>query len=104
LNLFANIPKNLPEELCETLVKSKHIRIERIVSNGHSSPPGFWYDQPDYEWVVVLQGYAILEFEDREQHLAVGDSILIPPHQKHRVYSTCHVCPTVWLAVFYPAE
>ena len=101
MNLFADILKNQPEELSETLAVSQHVCIERIVSTGHSSPPGFWYDQSEYEWVVVLRGYAILEFENRKQHLAVGDYVLIPPHQKHRVFATSNISPTVWLAVFF---
>ena len=27
------------------------LRIERIVSEGHVSPEGFWYDQDEPEWV-----------------------------------------------------
>ena len=106
MNIFTNTSHTLklPEELTETLAASQHVRIERIVSTGHSSPPGFWYDQEEYEWVVVLRGYAILEFEDRKQHLAVGDYVLIPPHQKHRVLATTNIAPTVWLAVFFTAE
>ena len=59
-NLFSNIPSNLPEELIETLIQSDGVRIERIVSHGHASPEGFWYDQDEHEWVVVLQGAARL--------------------------------------------
>ncbi len=62
-NLFGGIPSNLPEELFTTLHQAKGLRIERIVSQGHTSPPGFWYDQDEYEWVVVLQGSAVIEFE-----------------------------------------
>ena len=103
MNLFADLSQdlNLPEELIETLAESQYVRIERIVSTGHSSPPRFWYDQLEYEWVVVLRGYAILEFEDRKQDLAVGDHILISPHTKHRVFATFNHAPTVWLAVFF---
>jgi hypothetical protein len=44
-NLFGNIPSELPEELIEVLSQSDKVRIERIVSRGHSSPDGLWYDQ-----------------------------------------------------------
>ena len=101
MNLFDKLPDNLPEELIETLVASPHVRIERIVSTDHSSPPGFWYDQPEYEWVALVRGFATIEFEDRKQRLFVGDYVLIPPHTKHRIVSTCRFCPTVWLAVFF---
>ena len=53
-NLFADIPNALPEELIEVLAENRHVRIDRIVSTGHASPEGFWYDQA--EWVVVLKG------------------------------------------------
>jgi cupin 2 domain-containing protein len=46
-NLITDVPKSLPSELVEILVQSKHVRIERIVSTGHCSPPGFWYDQDE---------------------------------------------------------
>lgn len=102
-NLFTELPTLLPEELVEKLVDSKDIRIERIVSTGHASPPGFWYDQSENEWVVVLQGEAILEYEDETRMMKPGDYVLIPPHRKHRVNSTSMKEPTVWLAVFFGA-
>lgn len=103
-NLFANLPAALPEELTTVLAESKHVRIERIVSTGQASPAGFWYDQADEEWVVVLQGTASLRFDDGEV-LAMnpGDHVLIPAHRKHRVEQTSLLEPTVWLAVFYSA-
>ena len=100
-NLYADLPTLLPEELIEKLVDSKDVRIERIVSTGHTSPPEFWYDQGESEWIVVLQGEAILEFEDEKRRLVPGDYVLIPPHRKHRVTSTSFKEPTVWLAVFF---
>jgi len=100
-NLFAELPVNLPEELVEKLVDTQEVRIERIVSAGHSSPQGFWYDQAESEWVVVLCGEAVLEFEDEERMLKPGDYVLIPAHRKHRVHSTSSMEPTVWLTVFF---
>lgn len=55
-NLFADLPHKLSEELVETLVESKTIRIERIVSTGHASPAGFWYENEEVEWVLVVEG------------------------------------------------
>jgi cupin 2 domain-containing protein len=100
-NLYTDLPALLPEELVEKLVDTKDIRIERIVSTGHASPPGFWYDQPESEWVVVLHGEGVLEFEDERCRMVPGDYVLIPPHRKHRVVSTSMKEPTVWLAVFF---
>ena len=102
-NLFDNLPESLPEELIETLVSNPQVRIERIVSTGHTSPEGFWYDQAESEWVIVLQGEAKLRFEGETQprHLKPGDHVHIPAHQKHRVDWTSPKEPTVWLAVFF---
>ncbi|BCL77095.1 hypothetical protein JHS3_28310 [Jeongeupia sp. HS-3] len=100
-NLFENLPVALPGELFETLARSGAVRIERIVSHGQTSPDGFWYDQPESEWVVVLQGSARLRFDDEaaDTELHVGDYVLIAPHRRHRVTFT--EVPTVWLAVFF---
>ena len=102
-NLFASIPNKLPNEVCETLAKSAHVRIERIVSHGHASPAGFWYDSEQAEWVAVLRGSAVLRFEDHDHPVKMqpGDFINIPAHRRHRVEWTTPEEPTVWLAVHY---
>ena len=64
-NLFTDLPAVLPEELFTTLLQTPGVRIERIVSHGHNSPNGFWYDQPTGEWVIVLKGAAKIELEDK---------------------------------------
>ena len=101
MNLLTNLPTNLPEELTTVFLKGDQARIERIISTGHKSPPDFCYDQPESEWVLVLQGSARLQFEHRVVELLPGDSINIAAHQKHRVEWTSPDEPTVWLAVFY---
>jgi cupin 2 domain-containing protein len=102
-NLLSPSPSKLPSELVETVTKSKHVRIERIVSTGHASPEGFWYDQEESEWVVVLKGETKQLFEGESQpiHLKPGDHVTIPAHRRHRVEWTTSKEPTVWLAVFY---
>lgn len=100
-NLFANLPVSLPEELCQTLLETEALRIERIVSTGQHSPPGFWYDQPDAEWVVLLRGEAILRLGESSRTLRVGDFVHIPAHARHRVEWTSDSEPTVWLAIHY---
>ena len=103
MNLFSSIPTNLPDELAETLLDVDSIRIERIVSHGHSSPEGFWYDQDENEWVLVLTGAARIRFEDDPQPLDMkpGDFVNIPAHRRHRVEWTTPDEPTVWLAVYF---
>ena len=100
-NLFDQVPSNLPEELFNTLLDTGTVRIERIVSQGHASPEGFWYDQDEHEWVVVLRGAARLSVEGEIKELKQGDFLNIPAHQKHRVEWTTPDGPTIWLAVFY---
>jgi cupin 2 domain-containing protein len=103
--LFAAIPPELPEERCDELLRGGAFRVERILSRGHSSPAGFWYDQPQAEWVVLLQGRAGLRFEGEERviALAAGDHLDIPAHRRHRVEWTAVDEETVWLAIHYDA-
>ncbi len=100
-NLFANLPTDLPEELVEVLAENLHVRIERTVSTGHASPDGFWYDQEEAEWVVVLKGEAklLIEGDDKPIHMKPGDFVNIPAHRKHRVEWTTPDEHTIWLAV-----
>ncbi|MEM6689844.1 MAG: cupin domain-containing protein [Planctomycetota bacterium] len=102
-NLFEGLPTTLPEELVDVLAQSESTRIERIVSTGHRSPEGFWYDQSQSEFVLLLRGEAKLLFEGDSTpvNLLPGDSINIETHRKHRVEWTSPDEPTVWLAVFY---
>jgi len=101
-NIFAGIPENLAEEFTELLAQNEKVTIERIVSKGHSSPATGWYDQEKNEWVIVLQGAAILAFENAEDvRLASGDHLNIPAHVRHRVKWTQPDSETVWLAVHY---
>jgi cupin 2 domain-containing protein len=100
MNLYT-LPTPLPaDELTELLAAGTGVRIERIISCGQASPPGFWYDQDGDEWVVLLQGEAVLAYADgRRASLATGDWLLIPAHEKHRVESTSTEPPCIWLAV-----
>lgn len=102
-NLFADIPSALEQELVERIAAGHGVRVERIVSRGHASPEGFWYDQEENEWVVLLRGRAALrvEGEDEDVTLAPGDHVDIPAHTRHRVQWTAEDEDTVWLAVFY---
>lgn len=104
-SIFADIPQQLQEECCLPLLTAPGLRIERIVSRGHSSADGYWYDQPRHEWVLVIRGKGIVSFEDgRMQELAAGDYLLIPAHCRHRVDWTEPDSDTIWLAVHFDAE
>lgn len=103
-NLFADLPPNLPEELFTTILDARNVRIERIVSHGHASPDGFWYDQDQSEWVVLLKGAARLQFEEELVTLGPGDFVIIPAHRKHRVEWTTPDELTIWLTVHYESN
>ncbi|MEX1198377.1 MAG: cupin domain-containing protein [Pseudohongiellaceae bacterium] len=101
-NLLTDLPDNADGEAAEILLSAAGMTIERIVSRGDSSPETGWYDQERHEWVTVLQGRAILAFEDGEEHtLRPGDHVNIPAHRRHRVAWSDPEEETVWLAVHY---
>ena len=100
-NVFDEIPFDLPRELVTLLHASDVGRVERIVSAGHASPEGFWYDQEQSEWVLLLAGSAVLAFEDGSIEMNPGDYVLIPAHRRHRVESTSPKEKTIWLALFF---
>jgi cupin 2 domain-containing protein len=101
-NLFENLPADFSKEQLGELVRADNVRIERIISRGHTSPPTGWYDQADNEWVAVLKGEARLAFENGEEvHLTAGSHITIPAHTRHKVVWTIPDTETIWLAVHY---
>ncbi|MCP4204627.1 MAG: cupin domain-containing protein [bacterium] len=100
-NFFKQIPEATESERIETLFESLGFRVERIVSLGQASADGFWYDQPEDEWVMVLEGRARLEIAEPSKivELAAGDWLSLPANCRHRVTWTDPERPTVWLAV-----
>lgn len=102
-NLLADVSRALPAELVEELVRTPGARLERIVSRGHRTPDGEWYDQAWDEWVIVLAGQATLCVEGEPDVIALGagDSLLLPAHVRHRVEWTDPTVNTVWLALHY---
>jgi cupin 2 domain-containing protein len=103
MNLLSPLPDARTAEQVATLLTRPGLRVERIVSLGQVSPPGFWYDQAEGEWVLMLAGAAKLRFADEAapRLLRAGDSLDIVPHRRHRVDWTDPATPTVWLALFY---
>ena len=78
-NLFARLPRTGTDEDIAALLTTPNVRIERIVSTGQASPPGFWWDQEWAEWVVLLTGSAGLRFEGETElrELKPGDPLNI---------------------------
>jgi len=102
-NLFSGLPEQLPNELFEPILKRNGIEIERIISKGHVTPEGQWYDQDWDEWVLLLQGRATLAYQNEAEpiHLQAGDYLLIPAHCRHRVEWTDPALETLWLAIHW---
>jgi cupin 2 domain-containing protein len=102
-SLFEDIPAELPEEILDTLCSADGVKIERIISRGHASPEGFWYDQDQNEFVLVVQGSAGLKLEGEDEILVLkaGDYLNIGAHVRHRIEWTDSSCDTIWLAVHY---
>ena len=103
VNLLSQLPDAHLAERVDVLLTRPGLRIERIVSLGQASPPEFWYDQEEGEWVLLLAGAARLRFADEADArlLGPGDCLEIAPHRRHRVDWTEPTVPTIWLAVFY---
>jgi len=101
-NLYKPTPDNLDEEIFELLVQGENVKIERIISKGHTSPDSGWYDQAQNEWVLVLKGNASISFENGQVvDLNEGDYLNILSHQKHKVIRTSTTTDTIWLAIHY---
>ncbi len=72
-NILKNIPKNLPDELVDILAEGKKFRLERVVSKGHTSPKGFWYDQVENEFILLLKGEAEVLFKDDAKPIRLSE-------------------------------
>lgn len=101
-NLFENREAGRESESFQALLELPGLRIERIASFGQASLPGFWYEQEEAEWVVLLEGESCLEWENgRRLKMEPGDWVFIPARERHRVAWTAPGRPTIWLAVFF---
>ncbi|WP_294141869.1 cupin domain-containing protein [uncultured Sanguibacteroides sp.] len=89
------------KELVTVLLRKENVRVERIVSTGQVSPEGFWYDQEEDEWVMIVQGEAVLNVEGEWKELKQGDYLFLPKHCKHRVEKTGEKPPCIWLCLFW---
>lgn len=103
MNVLGPLPDARAGEIVEAVLTRPGLHIERIVSQGQASPPGFWYDQEEGEWVLLLAGAARLRLADEPEArlLGPGDWLDIAPRRRHRVDWTDPAAPTVWLAIFY---
>ena len=105
-NLLTSLPAARDAEVSETLITAHGIRLQGIISFGQVSPEGFWYDQKEAEWVMLLTGRArlVIAGEAEERVLGPGDAVYLPAHCRHRVEWTDPDHPTVWLALFIDGQ
>ena len=102
-NLFDCLYVDSTREQFDALLETTGFKLERIVSHGHATPEGEWYDQERSEWVVLLKGSAglLIEGEMKIRILRAGDYVFLPAHVRHRVEWTQPDEETVWLALHY---
>lgn len=102
-NIYSNIPEELPSELSEEIIHNSSFKLERIISRGHATPKGQWYDQTEHEWVILLKGSAGIRVEGEAGIVVLtpGDYMHLPAHLKHRVEWTDPETETLWLALHY---
>ncbi len=101
-NIFEKLPDNFDDEYFETLIETGNLKLERIISDGHSTKENYWYDHDKNEFVMLLKGSAVILFDNGEEILMKpGDHLIIPAHKKHRVEKTADDEKTFWLALHY---
>ena len=105
-NIFDALPKTLAGEAFEEILRRPGLRLERIVSKGHATPAGEWYDQEEHEWVLLLAGSAGLRIEGKEEVIVMrpGDYLDLPAHVRHRVEWTESTRETIWLALHFNSQ
>lgn len=105
-SLLKPLPDASAGEVVETLAAGPGFRLVRIVSRGQVSDEGFWYDQAEAEWVMVVSGCGriAIEGESTDRVLGCGDVLMLPAHCRHRVTMTSLDAPTIWLALFMEPE
>ncbi len=98
MNIFnvKNIDKT--KEIVEILKENENVRIEKIISTGQTTD---WMKQEQEEFVMLIQGEAIIEYKNKKQELRAGDTVIIKKNEKHRVAYTSENSCCIWLCVFY---
>ena len=98
MNIFdvKNIDKT--KEIVEILKENENVKIEKIISTGQTTE---WMEQEKEEFVMLIQGEAIIEYDNKKQELRAGDTVIIKKNEKHRVSYTSENPYCIWLCVFY---
>jgi cupin 2 domain-containing protein len=100
-NLFTGAEPPHEGERFDTLLRHRHLHVERIVSSSRITPQA--YVQAQDEWVLLVQGEALLTVAGQAVPLKAGDHLFIQAGVPHTVERTAE--GTVWLAVhLHPGE
>lgn len=98
-NLFADAAPPQTGERFDTILSHRNLVIERIVSSSSIAPQE--YVQAQDEWVVLVQGEALLLVGETPVRLKAGDHLFLPAGQAHTVQHASE--GAMWLAVhLYP--
>lgn len=95
MNLLEKLPP-LKGELFETLAKQKNVKIVHIVSSDDLEEKEYFQDED--EFVLILEGEALLEVENEKKLLKKGEYFYIKSHTKHKILSVKN--NTHWLAIY----
>ncbi len=91
------------DEIFESLLKKPGFLLERIITNGQTTPRGEWLCQARSEFVLMVKGSASLLFKENGGlvQLQPGDYIIIGQNKSHRVESVSQDEETIWLALHF---
>jgi len=95
INLYDYQQPPSGDETFTELFKNEKVVISSIASN--TLEEGGWYEQEEDEWLVLLEGEALLSVDDETLSLKRGDTLFIPAFQLHRVIKTSS--DALWLTV-----
>ena len=99
-NHFTGIAPPAQGERFDVLLDHRNLVVERIVSSGDVTPQT--YVQPQDEWVVLIQGDALLDVDGTPVELKAGDHVFLPAHVPHTVRRVSD--GAIWLAVHLHPE
>jgi cupin 2 barrel domain protein len=100
MNIFEieKLPSIKEDEIINILKENENVRIERIISTGQVSD---WMIQENKEYVLLIQGIAIIEFNDKKVEMKAGDTLFIEKLERHRVSYTSENPCCIWFCIHF---
>ena len=100
MNIFEieKLPGIEEEEIVDILKENEDVKIERIISTGQVSD---WMVQEKREYVLLIQGNAVIEFNDKTVEMKSGATIFIEKRKRHRVAYTSENPCCIWFCVHF---